>query len=282
MGWNIAKIPKIAHFYWGATKLSWLRYMTVKTFSVCNPDWKIKFYIPSKLFSGGLKWEQERVSINIDYLPEIYKLPNTEVITLDFDVLGIGDIPEVFRSDVLRLKLLGSDGGFWADMDVITFKPFNEAYFNNPVYNKVDTFISYTYERNHYSIGYLLASVNNEFYNFLYNKSMQCLLNSGDRQTFGVILWDRYFKRPEDIHNYFPDLKLFNIGLEASYYFIYTQLPEMFEQNNVIKNNNSIALHWYGGHPISNKWESALDQSNWNLYENTITSLIKKALSHAN
>ena len=42
-------IPKIAHFYWGNEILPFLRYITIYSFSILNPDWEIKLYLPTKI-----------------------------------------------------------------------------------------------------------------------------------------------------------------------------------------------------------------------------------------
>jgi hypothetical protein len=178
--------------------------------------------------------------------------------------------------------LLGTDGGLWSDMDVIHFRPFEEAYFNTDQNANVDTIISYTHERNHYSIGYMFGSAGNPFYHFLYKKGVEALLKEGDRQTFGVILWNRYYPTPTAIQNAYPQLRLFNVALDASYSFIYTQLEHMFDQVETIPNPKTVALHWYGGHPIASKWENILTEENYMNHNSTIINCIKRALSYEN
>lgn len=283
--WYLTKIPKIAHFYWGNTILSWLRYMTIKSFSLCNPDWKIQLFIPRQLFSGGYMWEQnagaQPVTYAKDYMIDVVKIPNLEVITEDFSTNGIGDLPEVFRSDLLRLRLLGTQGGFWSDMDVIHFRPFSGAYFNTLATKEVDTILSYTNKRHHYSIGYMFGCENNAFYKFLYERGLEELKSDGDRQTFGIRLWDKYFKTPNDIKSAYPHLNLFNIELDASYSFIFLQLEQIFNQVHNIPNPRTIALHYYGGHPIACTWEKILTEHNFNQYQSTILNCIKRALAYA-
>ena len=53
------------------------------------------------------------------------------VIQVDFQIYNFNnDMPEVHKSDFLRLELLSTIGGLWSDMDIIYFKPMNSLYFN--------------------------------------------------------------------------------------------------------------------------------------------------------
>ena len=45
-------IPKIFHSYWDGSPLSFLQYLTVKTFQDLNPDWEINLYIPKYRFNS--------------------------------------------------------------------------------------------------------------------------------------------------------------------------------------------------------------------------------------
>ena len=54
--WQLQKIPKLAHFYWGNDTLSFLRYLSIYTFSKFNPDWRIQFYYPAQKYHGARTW----------------------------------------------------------------------------------------------------------------------------------------------------------------------------------------------------------------------------------
>jgi mannosyltransferase OCH1-like enzyme len=42
---------------------------------------------------------------------------------------GWGDIPDVFRADLTRLKVLGTEGGLWLDCDLINFSNLKPSYY---------------------------------------------------------------------------------------------------------------------------------------------------------
>lgn len=284
--WFLKKIPRVMHTYWGATKLSWLRYMTVKSFSLTNPDWKIKVHTPTVLFTQGLRWEQniapKRGDESRDWFPELKSISNVEIVEVDCIKEGLGDIPDVFRSDLLRLKWLGTEGGLYSDMDVIHFRPLFEAYFNVEQNVDVDTIVSFSTERDHFSIGYLGSSVNSPFYNALYSRGTAQLLSEGDRQTFGVILWGSLVRNDVDIIRIFPNLKILNLTFKACYPYLYSYMPDILENNHdlSVTHPDCVALHWYAGHPDCAKWEHLLTSNNYMNYKTTLCNCIKKAFSY--
>ena len=70
-------IPKKIYLYWGASPLSYLRYLTVASLSRLNPDWEITVYTgghnaPAEWTTG----EQAGQYTGPDYLPHCGELPN--------------------------------------------------------------------------------------------------------------------------------------------------------------------------------------------------------------
>ena len=278
--WNLYKIPKVAHFYWGSPMLSYLRYLTLVTFRKQNPDWTMKFYYPSKVYTGGAVWNQgfaEQVT-GKNYFDNIKNIPNIEIIELDFDKMNIGYIPDVFRSDILRLKLLSTEGGLWSDIDIVYFRPMDECLFNNEKNKEIDTVISYNRQGGHYSIGFLLSSPNNEFYSFLYEESMKEKQEKGEYQHLGITMWDKNFKKPEDIKKKFPSLSLFDIEMWLTYSLNSFHVDKIINQNVSLPDERSIALHWYGGHWKCVPLESSLTPNNISNFDNTLCHTIKRAL----
>ena len=285
--WQLYKIPKIAHFYWHGGMLSWLRYLTLKTFQIHNPDWELCFYYPKIEHTGEADWEahsKERTGVTgKNYLNLVKQIPNTKCIELDFSK-DFGDIPDVYRSDLLRLKLLGQRGGLWCDMDIITFKPMNESIFNFPSNRDLDTILSYSLVKNHYSIGYMLSSKDNKFFNYLYEKGTEkespadyLFKKYGDRQRYGVIHWDTYFPHIDKIATKFPDLNVYNFEFKVCYPIIYNEMDNMLT-NNVSIGDEYTSLHGYFGHPDTRFWENVLTPENYKEYNNTLCACIKKGL----
>lgn len=278
--WYLTKIPRVAHFYWSNTLLSYLRYLTIKTFSLKNPDWKIKFYYPKEKYTGEKLWNREFPLdlVGKDYTQEIKNIPNTEMIEVDFNLLNIGDIPEVYRSDLLRLKLLGEEGGIWSDMDILYFRPMEEAWFNIPQYANTDTIISYHPTRHHYSIGFLGAGAVNSFYLHLYRMGMQKIVNKGDYQWLGIMLWHSCFQTPKDILKIYPQLNIVDIQMDLTYSLDSTQIDLIYDKVTPLNNPKTIGFHWYAGHPNGVTTENNLKEGDFGGINNTITTTIRRIL----
>ena len=260
--------------------MSYLRFLTIKTFRKWNPDWEIRFYYPKTYYTGGPVWNQgfaESVS-GIDYRDRISTIDSVKIIEIDFNESEIGHIPDVFRSDILRLKWLGSEGGLWSDMDIVYFRPMDDICFNTPHNQNIDTVISYNTVRTHYSIGFLMACPNNSFYNYLYNQAMQSKKQDGEYQHLGITLWHKHFPLPEHINRTFPNLNIYDIQMWLTYSINSFEVSKIINENVPMPDSRTIALHWYGGHPDCVKLESVLTEKNLNEFNNTLATMIKKAL----
>lgn len=127
MEWKYKKIPKVVHFYWDKSPLSFLNLLSVKSFKELNPDWTVKLYEP-KFRHNNISWvgytQKEKYS-NINYLQYVYKYCD-EIIEVDLEELNFrNDVSEVYKSDFLRWFLLSTEGGLWSDMDVLYIKPMH-------------------------------------------------------------------------------------------------------------------------------------------------------------
>ena len=111
--------------YWGGNKLSYLRLLTIKTFKACNPDYKINLVLPSKV-SYKIEWvstEHSNVYDGKDFIDEAIKCSDN-VVYFNMEDIGLSnDLPEVYKSDIIRNYLLVTYGGIWSDFDIVYFKP---------------------------------------------------------------------------------------------------------------------------------------------------------------
>jgi hypothetical protein len=274
--YHLNKIPKILHCYWGSHMLSYLRWFTLFSFRKYNPNWTIKFYYPKKIYEGGPVWNQGYAS-NVEgenYFKKISEIRNIMMVELDLDYM-----PDVFRSDMLRLQLLGEEGGFWSDMDIIYFKSLEESCLNTFCKKDVDTIISYNKLKRHYSIGFLGACTYNPFFKYLYTKSLNVVNKEGEYQHLGISLWDKYFKTPEDILIKFPQLNIINIEMWFTYFINSFEIDKMLDRCLPFSDNRTIGLHFYGGHPRLTWWESNITPNNLNQFNNTLVNTIKGVLN---
>ena len=206
MSWNFTKIPKIIHFYWGNEKLSFLRFMSVKSFAKYNPDWTIKVHVPAVL--GKVKptwssWEQQNVNINEDFMAELKKL-NCQLVTHDFSQHGFSnDAHEVHKSDFIRWYLLSTDGGVWSDIDIVYTKSMESLVENVPVNGNVDVALV-PYTGGGHTIGFLMSSGNgNAFYRKMYELARK-VFDPNQYQGIGCSLINNNFPHLQQLRSIFP------------------------------------------------------------------------------
>ena len=261
--------------------LSYLRYLTLVTFRKQNPDWQMKFFYPKSVYTGGPVWNQgfaEQVT-GVNYFEKVKEISNVQCLEIDWDKEGVGHIPDVFRSDILRLKLLGSDGGVWSDMDIIYFKPMDSIVFNSQQNSHIDTVISYNSLKSHYSIGFLMSCQNNPFFHFLYSQAMLSKQQGGEYQHLGITLWHKHFPIVQSIRNKFPQLSIMDIDMWLCYFLDAFNWSKIINEDIKLTDLRTIALHFYGGHPNITKFESKVTEQNIYTWNNTLTNTIRRALA---
>lgn len=243
--WNLKRIPKIAHFYWGGDKLPLLRLLTILSFKKFNPDWEIRLYSPLNLVKDNT-WktnEQKFKFTGKDYFDCLKNLPDILRIKLDFKKIGFNnDASEVHKSDYLRWKLLSTVGGLWSDMDIIYFKSMNDLVFNTKDNSNKNAFIC-TNDKYH-SIGFLLAGKDNLFYKHIF-KSCLKFFDKNQYQSLGnavfALLGLNKFK---DISESGFSCGVGNIPMECVYPIDSFHIDDIYNssESKFIK-NNSIGLH---------------------------------------
>jgi hypothetical protein len=126
-----------AHFYWGSECTSFLRYLSIASFQLLNPDWEIYLYVPTTLYRGGAGWTTPEVYEGSayqgrDYSRQLFSLPGLHICEVDFaDFPEISQAPEIYKSDFFRWHILDQEGGVYSDTDIVFNRPIREAPFNS-------------------------------------------------------------------------------------------------------------------------------------------------------
>ena len=308
--WKYHNIPKIMFTYWYGP-MSYLHYVSVKSFIYFNPDWKVQLYYPK--YPSVLKpsWD---VKLNcIEYIGpnwyiELEKL-NIEFIPIDFNQINFSnDANEIIKSDYLRLYILSTQGGLWSDTDILYIKPMTsmilKEHLINGTENEIDTVISYHDNCKYYSIGFLLSSPNNVLFKYVFEQTKNNL-NVKLYESIGSFLYKKLFDSPKKMVDMFPKINLVNLDLDFVYPVPSWHTPDIFYGNidinfesnrpleiekdklwtikryaddSAIKSNANriIGIHWYNGH---GKTKQFLNENNYNTNV-TINNMIKKYLKN--
>jgi len=250
------KIPKIAYFYWGGDILPYLRYLTIFSFKKWNPEWRLILYIPSSPYQEDLTWgtpEHKNKSIHTtNYMPEVSRL-GVEICPIDLSQIGFrNDVPEVFKSDFLRLWLLSTVGGLWSDMDILFFSSLNSI-------SAGDSNTVLCYDRGIWRIGLMMSSPNNHFFEIMY-KQAHDNFNLENYQSMGTTLMKGISKNLDCANLLHQDLNVYGLSPSVVYPISSTDAERIYssvERNWATK--DTIGLHWYGGYPKAGPAISLID-----------------------
>lgn len=270
------KIPKLAYFYWGAPILPYLRYMGLYSFKKFNPDWKVTLFTPAEL-NTEITWQTHENEEPLDTEDYTDRLGDIDIGVQKFDMGTIGytnAMPEVVKSDILRLYLLKTTGGFWSDLDILyfrsiehTLKPTDcQAYFcyrrggvtqddtpkNGPLYH---------------SIGFLMGEPGCTQFDQLFNNA-RSVMDTGAYQSVG----SPYYRVMIDMQN--P--AIFNIDINMVYP---SRAPQsMFESptaHHIYEIRNlTIGWHWYAGHPTAGRYQNLMTESTYKNFDNIISHVL--------
>ena len=271
--WHLRKIPKVLHLYWGGENMSFLRFLTVVSFRQHNPDWTIKIHRPKHAYSGDITWASHehaigRLKIHGQYANQLdeYKV---EFIDHDFDGYGFkNNVPETFKSDYLRWRLLSTEGGVWSDFDIVYFRSMTSLTCNIKENADIDTGLC-PYECGTQAVGFLFSEPGNPLFAKLEILARE-KWNPNAYQSVGTNL----FYLPEMQPSNFP-INLLNIPKNAVYFLDWKCTNEIFVKNVPLP-NDAIGIHWYAGDPLAQEYDARITISNVINFNSTICNSIMK------
>lgn len=277
-------IPKRIFFYWNGENISWMRYMTLYSFRKMNPEWEMILYISKmdikdKMWKGseeqdfsnynGNNYYHKIKDLNIKIKP--VKLPNNirKNVTI---------ISPVHESDLFRYYELNKNGGFYSDMDILFFKPMDELY-NDVVNHNTDVLlfqcVSYV------AIGFLGAKKKNQYFLDLLNCS-KIANHHDDYQSYGVDLMYKMFNQNRNnpiiinsMKTFYKNMNFYNLSKDDFYYYDWLRINDNYNKPYGVDTfpKNAIGYHWYGGSPISQKFNNILNENNYKDYKITFSEV---------
>jgi len=253
--WHLTQIPKVAHFYWGGGPLSYLRFLSVKSFKKQNPDWEIKVHVPVTNSQAPASWAN---NIKQDFRKQIDTLDVT-IVEHDFDSHGFNNqAHEVHKSDFLRWRLLATEGGVWSDIDIFYVKPMQCLEENTPQNSNIDVALCPLKPPYKHTVGFMLASKDNKFYSYISQVALTNY-NKDVYQCMGSDLINARFKNFESFGQQFPNNKFIFLDKKCVYTITSKTIESFYQQTNKKHNGPEIiGYHWFGGHPRSQEFENTL------------------------
>lgn len=276
-------IPKEIFFFWSGAPMSWMRYMTLYSFRKLNPDWKMTVCICSSAM-GQKQWPTRETQDFCEYSGEDYFARISELNINIQDVSkaleNLNAFNPVYRSDIFRWMRLSSKGGLYADMDILFVKPINSLYEkirNSTVmccYGRQNNT-----QKNYHSIGFLGCSPSNIYYGEVYNYVIKKIGAQGkqDYQMFGsravAACWRKY--RQQILAANFSGALFYNLPMQVVYPFSWED-TSVFDVCQTVLPNDCVGVHWFAGHPNSQKYNSVLTEKTVHTYTNTFSHFAKK------
>lgn len=260
-------IPKTIFIYAGFKKLSFLRYMTVKSLSSLNKDWQIMVYKPT-IISKEITWktkENENVYDGKCYFEKIKNLSNVTIVDFDFKELDLTNkLPEVHKSDFLRWYLISNYGGLWCDMDILFHKPLKM--FENLVGNKECVYCHL--DNSYHTVGFNACIKENKFYKNIWNATKEHY-DPNYYQCIGSHLLNKF-------HDTIEHSKSINIPRTIVYPFTWLDIALIFGEDTIKLPPNNIGIHWFAGSSMSSQYESIINENNFKNYNNILCSKMKE------
>lgn len=308
-------IPKKIYFFWGNEKMSWMRYMTLKSFRIFHPDWEITLYLAqinntTKPWTDSLNYQDYFNFIGEDYFYmikdlsidiKIWNMSDNGIIEINnYDQMGASHMSNFFK-----WSKLATDGGIYSDMDIIYFKPIDY------VYNEFKEYTTILCQTSYLSIGFLASAGDDIFFKDIFINGLTSYY-PGSYQSAGVEnIYNLYSQVDEKdeikrmIEDKYPTLRLYNIIINCpqsavlniaqskypnlkfynlNFNFVYprnvNETVESFRSNLHIKDlpDNSCGFHWYGGHYISQNYNNILTEKNYKNFNSLFTNIAKEIL----
>lgn len=262
-------IPKIANFFWGGSRLSYLQYLSIVSFKRHNPEWRVNLFMPESPESITPTWvsnEQKDTYTGRDYLKEAKKL--CDVIEVAFDEHPQGKVNhEVQRSDVIRWDILYEYGGLWSDIDILYIRPIGNLFEGD---------VALAWHEDPY-IGFIIAKPNQKIFKDLSITAKDRVQRNydDDYQSLGAHLFRDRFDDFAALQRTYPNTDFFNLPMDVVYPYLPNQdIEEMFFGKIDKTTPNTIGVHWYNGSSTAKKYQNGFEEYRKN------GSIISRLISH--
>lgn len=263
---------KRCFFYWGNERMSFMRFMTLKSFRIFHHDWEIVLITREKhnhtMLSEKNLEKQDIGFTGTDYTKLALELVDS-VRTLEKDYSHISEmcLPEQQNSDMLAWYLVSFEGGVVSDMDILYFKNMDEALAN--LDNSLPMF-SGRPMAGYIPVSFMVGNSKNIFepvYDWCLNN-----INKEKYEQFGTNAFMHVYSSLEQagvtrmpsklVFPFCEDPKVANLA--ATMFTFLSKIPDI-----------SCAMHWYAGCPEAHHWNEILTHTNFHTYNSTFCNLLR-------
>jgi len=272
-------IPKRLIFFWTGEYMSWLRYMTLYSARMWNPDWDIILYIAPTSKNKVKPWPTHNLqdSFYFDGPNYFNKVLDLGIRICEWDTPeGWGHLEPAQKCDIFQWQIMYEYGGFFCDMDILFTQQLDSLY--DKICEHHNTVICY---HDYFSIGFMAGHNGNKFYKDLYDHCFN-IFHIDNYQVCGVTAMYNLLSKGKFYSNMnntmdfhaelmvqYPDSIVYNLDRRNFYNWGYKQLDEIYYRANSIP-SQVYGIHWYGGAPQSKEWNLKLNENTYRDYGNTL------------
>ena len=269
-GYKETNIPKNAFFIWSKnTPLSYLRYLTLETFRALHPDYKMHLYLAETIEQKNWQgremqeyFDKEKNEIK-DYLPKV-----SELGVNVYDYNKYSNLNPTQIADIFRFEVVHEFGGWFFDLDQLFL-------------NSIESVIEKQYEQEFIFGGKTIAYIGviggakgNEPCRAIGEKQ-QAIIKQGNLnnyQSLGVhVLW-QYLNELQD--------KKIILQVDDDVFYPVLESDNAYVMYNGTLNlsllRNSVAVHWFGGHPVSQVFNKQFNEDFTKTSKDSISKWLRK------
>lgn len=278
-------IPKKIWFYWGAEKMTFLRYTTIRSFRKYNPDWEINL-IYRDVGQPDRVWKNEPAGSD-DYFNRLdaeevvlHPLSTVDFGRMDGQDIDVSGFSDVHISDLLSWRILAGGFGVVADMDIIFVNSLDQLVdrlnaesvdvglvcFRQPAENGET-------REGYYPVTFMMAgrrdALGNRFFADCYKRAVLCR-RPDEYESCGTPVITKLFKSFEEIEATYPNLNFSRLPDQIVFPFVVSPkiswgqgLEILWTEDCNKLPTGCIGVHWYGGADISVVGNNMVNENNY-------------------
>jgi len=280
--WHLTRIPRIAHFYWGGERTSYLRYLSVASFQRVNPDWEVRVYVPATVTSSAnaTSWTTRECYegdhfFGRDYTRDLFALPGVQCCDVSFDAWpAIANARETFKADLFRWHILSGVGGLYSDADIVYHRPMSAASFNTAA-NR-DAEIGYCRHYGVHFIGFLLGAPGAAVFGTVASIAPRAF-DARNYQSIGSHLVNDLYPTDAAMAARHGDIGHFNVPMDVVYAYDWRVIDQMHAPGDLATlPADAIGIHWYGGASSSQQYNALVTHENCGRFGSVLDQLVAR------
>lgn len=271
-------IPQVMNFFWSGPRMTFMRYMTLRSFRHWNPNFPMVLWTADSCH--GKSWNSTEMDDSECNNNDYSHLVDALQIERKTWTPPFNPISHTHASDLFRWWLLSTIGGLYADMDILWLNPIDTIHKN---YLNSDSLCCMECNSSMFAIGFFGSSPNCPMFQDIYAKAIKNYSSHTYESAGAIAVYQsaNNAKSARAVLGYFrikyPTIRIVQLPDNAFYYFNCRTYPTIYT-NTVKMPSQCLGLHWFGGGPASQQWNQLLTQENYTEYHNTFTHHCCKVL----